>query len=66
MLHNLLRFLGGFERESCTHEWQITFVDRLTLTPRERQCRKCGATQRAEVIWVNVSRIPEKENRLVQ
>lgn len=65
MIRGLLRLFSGLAHETCAHDWEITFVDRVTMAPQERKCRKCDTMQRAEVIWVPVSSDTQKENRLV-
>lgn len=44
---------SAFVRLFCVHEWELTYVDRITLAPKERKCKLCGQEQLATTVWVN-------------
>lgn len=46
----LLNFLSG--GKPCSHDWEITFADRITFAPKERRCKKCGTIQVAHISWI--------------
>lgn len=50
MISWLRKFLNG--NTDCMHEWEVTFADRITLAPKERRCKKCGAIQIAHTTWL--------------
>lgn len=52
MLSWLSRLLPAPNKE-CEHDWDITYVHRRTLVPRERRCKKCGLEQVAVTLWKN-------------
>ncbi len=37
----------------CNHEWEIIYVNRRSLVPTERRCKKCQTYQIRQDLWIN-------------
>lgn len=49
----IAKFIEWFRHRRCEHEWELTYVHRTTMEPKERRCTKCGITQYAITVWVD-------------